>query len=115
MVIVDKEEQCDHSYSGTFSNQYYPNRKNGWGDHILKYSTYNENINDKCFEIDSNTGTIVLLKDIECIKFDIWWQGHAPWGYRFLRLYKNIRLDFDYEASQLIGLIIIFNIKIFKP
>ena len=81
--------QPDHSHYSNFSDKYYPRRKNGWGDHLLIYNkNIEEKYNEQCFEINPSTGTIVILKDLNNIHFEAWWQGHArKYNYYYLKIH----------------------------
>ena len=51
------------------------------------------------FAYNEETGEITFMEDVRQLIIEVWWQGHAPFGYRYLRVYKNIRKDFTPVAS----------------
>ena len=83
---------CIQRRYAEFSSYYGP-RVNGWKSHVLIFGTnVQENTTNATypsFTYDNEKGTITTLKNITKLCIECWWQGHAPFGYKFLKLIKR--------------------------
>jgi hypothetical protein len=85
-VMERDRKQC---YLADFSHFAY-GRLNGWVEHALVFSRSSDMFcrGNAYFEHDDNTGTLTMTESCKVV-MDIWWQGHAPFGYRYITVYKN--------------------------